>query len=138
MSTRAEEARKLHTSAGCNCAQSVAVACHDILNMDEDTAFRMSEGLGAGMAVGSVCGAISACVSVIGAYYSAGLEAHGASKLHTYQKTKEYLEAYENYDGSILCKELKAKRVRHESKSQTCDDVIESAVRIMEGILNEE
>ena len=131
MLDRINKARELHSMVGCNCAQSVVVAYHDKMNLDEDTAFKITEGLGKGCAVETICGALTGCIMVISSYYSAGLEGHGSSKLNTYSKTKEFLDAFEAYNGTINCSELKAKMANKELKDVTCTDCIASAIRIM-------
>lgn len=137
MSSRSERAKYLHKNEGCNCAQSIVVACSDMLNIDENTAFKITEGLGSGFAVGSMCGALSGAIMVISSYYSAGLEGKGSSKLHTYEKTKEFLKAFEDYNGYILCSDLKPKLLNGECKDANCNECVGTAVRIMEEIISE-
>ena len=137
MLNRIEKAIALHDKEGCNCAQSVVVAFHDRLNIDENTAFKITEGLGKGCAVESICGALTGCIMVISSYYSDGLEGKGSSKLSTYEKTKAFLDAFEEYDGSIICSELKERRAKNESKDATCTDCIASAIKIMGDFISE-
>ena len=131
MLARINKARELHKMNGCNCAQSVVVAFHDKMNIDEDTAFRITEGLGKGCAVETICGALTGCIMVISSYYSAGLEGQGSSKMNTYSKTEAFLNAFKEYDGTIMCSELKAKIANKELKDESCNDCIASAIRIM-------
>ncbi|MBR3839892.1 MAG: C_GCAxxG_C_C family protein [Erysipelotrichales bacterium] len=137
MLERIEKAKNLHRMQGCNCAQSVAVAFHDKMNIDEDTAFRISEGLGKGCAVETICGALTGCIMVISAYYSDGLKGHGSSKMNTYEKTKAFLDTFKENEGTIICSELKARLMSNESKATNCTDYIVSAIRIMEDFIKE-
>ena len=48
MKTRVEETIKRHDK-GYNCAQAVACTYCDLVGMDEETMFKLTEGFGAGM-----------------------------------------------------------------------------------------
>ena len=48
METRVDKVAEKHKS-GYNCAQAVACAYCDLVGIDEETMFRMTEGLGLGM-----------------------------------------------------------------------------------------
>lgn len=49
METRVDKVAEKHKS-GYNCAQAVACAYCDLVGIDEETMFRLTEGLGLGMA----------------------------------------------------------------------------------------
>ena len=106
IAARIARAHELHES-GYNCAQSVACACADLVGLDADTAFRMTEGLGGGMgAFSETCGAVSGGVAVIGYGNSAGPEAP-RSKGATYKLVRRLVNGFREQNGSTLCAELK-------------------------------
>ena len=66
METRVDKVAEKHKS-GYNCAQAVACAYCDLVGIDEETMFRMTEGLGLGMGgMEGTCGAISAAAVLAG------------------------------------------------------------------------
>ena len=72
MGKYAEKALELHAK-GYNCAQAVACAFSDQVDMDEDQLFKVMEGFGAGMGgMHGTCGAISGAVAIVGLMNSKG------------------------------------------------------------------
>lgn len=112
---------------GYNCAQSVACAFSDILDLDENTIFRLSEGFGGGMGgYDGTCGAISGAVLVISLVNSAG-NATQPSKEKTYTLVKELFDRFVEETGSSVCKELKGMDTG--LPLYPCLDCIKEAVR---------
>ena len=67
METRVDKVAEKHKS-GYNCAQAVACAYCDLVGIDEETMFRMTEGLGLGMGgMEGTCGAVTAACVIAGA-----------------------------------------------------------------------
>ena len=67
METRVDKVAEKHKS-GYNCAQAVACAYCDQVGIDEETMFRMTEGLGLGMGgMEGTCGAVTAACVIAGA-----------------------------------------------------------------------
>lgn len=93
-----EKATTLHES-GSNCCQAVLGACCDHWNMDEDTAYRLGAFFGGGMRRGEVCGAVT------GALMALGLE-YGDGNNRKSTKSLEFMKAFREQYGSLLCKEL--------------------------------
>ena len=60
---RAKKVRAI-TERHYNCAQSVLVAFHDVIGLDEEQAYRLGSHFGAGMKMGATCGAITGAMSV--------------------------------------------------------------------------
>lgn len=66
METRVDQVAEKHKS-GYNCAQAVACAYCDLVGIDEETMFRMTEGLGLGMGgMEGTCGAVTAACVIAG------------------------------------------------------------------------
>lgn len=108
LESRVEHAIALHNK-GYNCAQAVICAYADLFGVDEQTAYKMSEGLGLGMGMMEVCGALSGGLMLAGLKNSAGVDAPGASKGSTYKINRTLGEAFQKATGSVLCHELKGR-----------------------------
>ena len=129
---RVARAHELHES-GCNCAQSVACACCDLVGLDEGEAFRLTEGFGGGMgAFTETCGAISGGVALIGYGMSAGPDAP-RSKTATYRQVRRLVNGFREMNGSTLCKELKGQGGGPVLRS--CPGCVEDATRLTLALL---
>ena len=118
-----------------NCAQSVACAFAEDLNIDPQLLFKVCEGFGLGMGcMNGTCGAISGAVALLGMKNSDGNLETPATKVSTYQLSKEMLEKFHAKNGSTICKELKG--IDTGNVLRTCPGCIEDAVEIVEEILN--
>ena len=92
---------------GFNCSQSVFVAFSHRFGIDEDTAKKISAGLGGGMGrMREVCGAVSGMYMVLGAKngYSAPDDMEGKKRL--YAEVRELADEFKREFGSIICREL--------------------------------
>lgn len=119
--------------SGYNCCQAVACAFSDELGLDEDFVFRMAEGFGAGMGnMQGTCGAVSGAVMLAGLKNSKGTTCT-ATKGKTYAISKEIIEAFEEQNGSSICKELKG--IESNQVLRSCSGCIEDAVRIAQKIV---
>lgn len=132
--TKKEFAISLHDKKY-NCAQSVACAFAEDLNIDPQLLFKACEGFGLGMGcMNGTCGAISGAVALLGMKNSDGNLEAPATKVSTYQLSKELLEKFHQKNGSTICKELKG--VGTGTVLRSCPGCIEDAVEIVEEILN--
>lgn len=132
MESRIERAIALHDQ-GYNCAQAVVCAYADLFGVDEQTAYKMSEGFGLGMGMMEVCGALSGGLMLAGLQNSAGIEAPGATKGSTYKINRAMGEAFSQATGSLLCSELKGRDTGKPLCS--CDACIRHGARIVEEML---
>lgn len=134
MGSRVEKAMENHKK-GYNCAQSVACAFSDVLNMSEDDIFRIMEGFGAGMGgMECTCGAVSGAVALTGLINSLGC-ASPTTKGRTYKNAKQITEQFKEMNGSVICSELKGLATKQPLRS--CDGCIADAVEIAEKLLFE-
>lgn len=118
---------------GYNCAQAVACTYCDLLGIDEDQAFRMLEGFGAGMGnMEHTCGAVSGAIALAGLKNSEGKN-HPVSKAKTYQLSKQILNAFQERNQSTFCKELKGIGSGHQLRD--CPGCITDAAKIVEQLL---
>lgn len=103
---RIEEAKSLFLK-GYNCAQSILYAFRDELNLSEETALKISCGLGAGMArKGEVCGAVTGGILVLGMRHGRVLNEDRTATEITYTKTQELMSLFTSRHGSFLCWQL--------------------------------
>ena len=105
------------------------------LGIDEETLFRLSEGFGAGMAdMQGTCGAATGMYMIAGALGSSGAIEKGMTKGRTYQTVKGLTAAFDEKNGSHICKELKG--IETGKVLRSCDGCIEDAVRIAERLFS--
>ena len=87
---------------GVNCAQAVALAFKDEMDLDEKTIKKLIIGFGGGFArQGYVCGAVSGLTMVL-----SYLKSDGEDKLGCYALIKEACGKVKEKLGSIICSEL--------------------------------
>ena len=87
-------------AAGRNCAQAVFGAFAEEFGMDDETAARVSSGLGGGVGrLREVCGAMTGATLAIGLKY-------GPDKTVVYEKVQQFAAAFKKELGSIVCREL--------------------------------
>ena len=91
MQTRVEETLKRH-DRGFNCAQSVACTYCDLVGVEEEMMFRVTEAFGAGMGgMEGTCGAVSGACVLAGMKASTGNLEKPNSKAVSHQLAKEIL-----------------------------------------------
>lgn len=137
MKTRVEETIKRH-DIGYNCAQAVACTYCDLVGLDEEMMFRITEAFGGGMGcLEGTCGAVSGAVALAGMKASTGNLEKPNSKAESYKLSKEILKQFKEQNGSVICKELKG--VGTGTPLRSCQDCIKDAAAIAERVLfNEE
>ena len=93
---------------GYNCAQSVFTAFCDRFGMDEETAKRVSAGLGGGVGrMREVCGAVSGAAMVLGSLACASSGDDTAGKAKNYELVREFAERFKaRCGGTVVCREL--------------------------------
>lgn len=133
MESRVEETLKKHDK-GYNCAQAVACTYCDLVGVDEELMFKMTEALGAGMGgMQGTCGAVSGACVLAGMKRSTGNLEKPDSKAASYQLSKEIVHQFEDRVGSITCKEIKG--VGTGNVLRSCNDCIKDAAALAEQIL---
>lgn len=133
MTNRKEKAVENHNK-GYNCAQAVSCAFCDLVDTDESTIFKMTEGFGLGMGcMEATCGAISGAAAIIGLKNSSGKLEAPDSKANTYHLSRELVQTFKNKNHSIICKDLKG--VENDEVLRSCKGCIEDAAEILDEIL---
>ena len=128
MSAFMDKAAKLRarTDVHINCAQGVTMTFAKSLGISEDTAFGMGACFGSGMGMGSVCGAVTGALMVL------GLAGENAEAARLLKKVKA------NHDGLIDCKDLlRVNAEKGNPKKPHCDGMVYELVGIVEEILKE-
>ena len=125
---------------GYNCAQSVFLAFSDLHGMDTHTAAALSSSFGGGMGrLREVCGAVS------GMFLTAGAREEKAAH---YARIQELAKAFEEKNGSIVCRELLGLSVKREEptpkertaeyyKKRPCKELVGDAAEILEKYIAE-
>ena len=105
--TEKEKALELFME-GFNCSQSVFTAFAHRFGIDEDTAKRISAGLGGGVGrQREVCGAVSGAVMVLGSVKAAVNGDDSEGKKANYELVREFCDLFkERHGGTIICREL--------------------------------
>ncbi len=130
MSIYLERAKKLRacTERHYNCAQSVLVPFADVLGIAEETLFKMGANFGAGMRTGSVCGAVTGALMVLGL---AGVEDAGTVQ-ELFGKVREH------HDGATDCKDLlRINKEKGGDRHAHCDNMVYELLGLTEQILEE-
>lgn len=113
--------------SGFNCSQSVVLAFADLLDIDENTALRVSASFGGGIGrMKSVCGAACGMFILAGLYKGATRAEDQKRKLENYELVRKLAGKFTAENGSLVCAELKGVFKR------PCLQTIASAVRIWE------
>ncbi|NCA92957.1 C_GCAxxG_C_C family protein [bacterium] len=106
MSYYSEEAMN-YFKKGYNCAQSVVAAFRDKLNIDFETAIKLSSSFGGGMGrLREVCGAVSGMFIVAGLLYGYDNPIDKNAKTAHYKLIQELAEEFKRANGSIICRDL--------------------------------
>lgn len=138
--------------SGCNCAQAVFASFSDILNLDKDTALKLSAPFGGGMGrMREVCGACSGMFMVAGMLYGTTDKDDEAAKAEHYALIQEMARRFkEMNNGTIICRELLGNLAAAKSTSpvpdhrcpeyynaRPCMKFVMDAVQIAEQIIKE-
>ncbi|MDF2539406.1 MAG: hypothetical protein K0S76_2427 [Herbinix sp.] len=127
---------------GFACSQSVLGAFCDQYGLDQNTALKIANGFGGGIArKQEVCGAVSGAVMTIGLQYGKKDASDSESHERTYQAVQCFCDEFTKRNNSILCSELlgcdmptaRERGLFHTS----CRMYVQDAAEIVEELLNE-
>lgn len=135
---------------GYNCSQSVFTAFAYRFGIDEETAKKISAGLGGGVGrMREVCGAVSGAAMVIGSICSATQGKDSESKQRNYELVREFADRFTKRNGSVICRELLGLDVKMENSAQPesrtaeyykkrpCVELVGDAAEILAEIIKE-
>jgi len=133
---------------GFNCSQSVFCAFADRFGLDEDTAKKISAGLGGGVGrMREVCGAVTASAMVLGSVCAPIDGSDTESKKKNYELVREFSERFLERHPSVVCRELLKLGIKMEKtakpdertaqyyKERPCLKFVEDAAEILEEML---
>ena len=123
--------------SGLYCSQAVLGAFCEKYGLDKNLAFKISCGLNSGVRCADLCGAVSGAVLVIGLKY-------GSNKSDCNLKTEEYINAFKEQNGSIICRDLlgcdisttdgKEKAISENLFKTRCMDMVKNAAQILDDL----
>ena len=142
MSERERIAREAFKE-GYNCAQCIAIAFADVMDIDESTAKKLTSSFGGGMGrMREVCGAVSGMFMVAGLIYG-----NVKPKADHYKLIQDLANEFKEENGSIICKELigakgpeaptPEKRTEKYYLKRPCADLVEIAADIIDKYIKE-
>ena len=93
--------------SGYNCAQAVAVAFSDMINLEPKAAAAMASSFGGGMGrMREVCGAVSGMLLVAGILYGYDTPGDDESKKALYTEVQALAARFREQVGSIICRDI--------------------------------
>ena len=132
---------------GFNCSQAVFMAYADLFGMDDETAARVSAGLGGGVGrLRETCGAVTAMAMLAGMKYGAVDGKDSQNKQKTYEIVREMVDEFKKTHSSIICRELLELQQAEKSakpdertpeyyKKRPCVKNVEDAAKAVEKVL---
>ncbi len=131
MENRIEKAVAFH-KLGYNCSQAVICAYCDLFGIDQETAFKISEGFGGGMGGmrDGTCGAVTGLYMLAGMKNSSGDIDKRKTKAETYELVKKLADEFKEMNTSVICSDLLG--VGGSPKLRSCDGCIEDACALVE------
>lgn len=101
-----KELVKQYFLSGCNCSQSIFAAFAPDYGVEEQTALRLSIGLGGGVGrLREVCGAVSGAAMVLSLHYAQG-KADGSEKAQVYEVIQSFAAEFKKEYPSVVCRDL--------------------------------
>jgi C_GCAxxG_C_C family probable redox protein len=113
-----------------NCAETILRGANEAYRLGLDReALKLAAGFGGGMAIESVCGALTGSIMVLSRLFVED-RAHQSPWLK--ELVQEFLVLYRQEMGSIQCDALKE---RYRTEEQKCREVIEKAASLLDKII---
>ncbi|MBN1221646.1 MAG: C_GCAxxG_C_C family protein [Candidatus Aminicenantes bacterium] len=92
---------------GFSCSQAVFSALGESFGLDRDTALKISQPFGGGIAyMGETCGAVTGAFMVIGLQYGRTKAEDSEAKAKTYATVHEFVKRFKAEHHSIVCREI--------------------------------
>lgn len=130
-----------------HCSQAVLASFTEEIGITEKQALKLGGCFGAGMCKGEVCGACAGALMVLGLKYGQCEPDDLDSRFKTNDITVKFLELFRSENGSYICRELlecdlatkegKEYAIEHNLFTEFCPQLVVSAVKITEQLLNE-
>lgn len=131
---------------GFHCSQAVFSTYSAQFGLDRETALKVSEAFGGGMArMGETCGAVTGAFMVIGLKHSSAKAGDKEAVQKVNDLVREFVDEFKSRNGTIICKKLlecdistpEGMKTFQEKKlrSTLCPKFIQDAAEILEQIL---
>jgi len=145
-----EEKAKELFKEGYNCAQSVFGAFCDEMNLDMQTALKLSSSFGGGMGrLREVCGAVSGMFMIAGVLYGYDNPKDQKVKAEHYARIQKLANEFTEKNRSIICRDLiglenkqdspvPEERTKEYYAKRPCAKLVEDAAKIIENYIKEE
>lgn len=129
-----EKAKKYYDEEyNLSCSETIIYAANEEYNLELDkNTLKTMAAFGGGMAIESVCGAISGSLAVLGIMFIKE-KAHESDKIK--ELTKEFFQKFEEKFGTDNCCKLKAGYRTEESR---CSVIVYAAAEILDEIIQKE
>ncbi|MFA9377623.1 MAG: C-GCAxxG-C-C family protein [Lachnotalea sp.] len=146
--TQEEKAKNLFKQ-GYNCAQAVFASFHEEMNLDMQTALKLSSSFGGGMGrLREVCGTVSSMFMVAGILYGYDNPNDHQAKAEHYARIQELANEFLKYNKSIVCRELlgleqkkddpvPSERTKEYYNKRPCVELVGCATKIMRNYIEE-
>ena len=126
-----EQAAQKYCDGKHNCAEAVLHGANDALALAlDESAYKLLGAYGSGCGCGSLCGAVAACVAVIG-YKNIELVSRGTPAT---ARAGRFVRAVRERYGSELCEKLKPQFYTPEAR---CDGTIARITRVLDDMKSE-
>jgi len=134
---------------GYNCAQAVLLAFADELDIDNDTALKLSSSFGGGMGrLREVCGAVSGMFMVVGLKYGSVNPSDAKAKAEHYKLIQELAAHFTEVNHSIICRDLLGLNIKIDNpvpetrceqyyKKRPCVELVCDAAKILDSYIEE-
>ena len=128
-----------------HCSQSILAAFSEECGITEEHAFRLGSCFGSGMRKGSVCGACTGALMVLGLMYGETRAGDQEGRQRTNELNDLMMDRFSEVNGSYLCNDLLGCDIRtpegvqyardHHLFTEFCPKMVASAVDILEEII---
>jgi C_GCAxxG_C_C family probable redox protein len=128
-----------------SCSQAIVAAYGDRFGLDKNTALKIASGLGGGIGrTGSVCGAVTGAILILGLKYGTTNPKDKNAKFETYKKVQDFCEEFKTRAGSLICRELLGfdfmtpdgeLRAKQPGAFEHCPEFVQIAAEILESML---
>lgn len=116
-----------------NCAETILAGANQAYRLGLDAGdLKLAAGFGGGMAIETVCGALTAAIMVLGRLF---VKERAHESTRSKELTKELIRTFEEEMGAIDCAPLKA---QYRTEERKCRDIIEKAAEILDRIVRRE
>jgi len=145
-SVKKAEQAKSYFYEGYNCAQAVALAFQEELNIEKEPLVKLCSSFGGGMGrLREVCGAVSGMFMVAGMLYGYADPREKADKSAHYKLIQELADQFKQENGSIVCRDLLGvkrdtyvpdDRTKEYYKKRPCADLVYQCAKLTQELIN--